>query len=121
MADDEVHVRRIARAVLEEEGYTLLEATNGLEAVQLFRERRDDLQLVVLDLLMPGLSGEEVFATLTEERPNLPVILTSGYPKEIATRQLDAAATLAGFIKKPFRLNELVDLVSSVLDPEDTP
>jgi CheY-like chemotaxis protein/two-component sensor histidine kinase len=114
VVDDEVHVRRIMSLVLSEEGYDVLVAPGGVEALEMVAERIDEIHLVVLDLLMPGMGGEEVLAELYRQRPELPVVLTSGYAKEVAIRQIGDAG-LAGFIKKPFRLEALIDLVNGLL------
>jgi CheY-like chemotaxis protein len=114
VVDDEVHVRRVLSLVLADEGYDVLTASDGPQALQVFRERADEVALVVLDLLMPRMGGEEVLAELHRERPELPVVLVSGYAEDLATRNL-GSANLAGFIKKPFHLEALVELVDSVV------
>jgi two-component system cell cycle sensor histidine kinase/response regulator CckA len=79
VADDEPQVRRFAKRVLAEEGYTVHEAADGAEALELARGRRSTLNAVVSDIVMPRLNGVELLQILGSECPELPVLLMSGY------------------------------------------
>ncbi len=98
VVDDEASVRHASRLLLEREGHTVLEAESGEVAVELFRERSDDIDLVLLDLTMPGIDGHETRARLDQIRSGVPTILCSGYD---ARGSLDSAAFFA-VLQKPF-------------------
>ena len=84
LIDDEEAVRDMVGEVLEQEGVSVLRAEDGARGVALFRDQRERVDLVLLDLSMPGLSGEETFRRLREIDPGVPVILSSGYDHDEA-------------------------------------
>ena len=79
-----------------------------------FRDSADDVDLVILDMTMPGLSGEEVFREIRRIRPEVRVILTSGYNEQEATSRF-AGKGLAGFIEKPFQMASVREVIRGVL------
>jgi CheY-like chemotaxis protein len=79
VADDESEVRRLAHAILEEQGFEVIEARDGAEAVDVVSNHGEDLAVVILDLVMPNKSGREAFEEIRRLRPNIPVILSTGY------------------------------------------
>jgi PAS domain S-box-containing protein len=113
MVDDEEIVRKVAKAALEARGYRVMLACDGKEAVEVFREMSDSISLVILDLTMPVMGGEEALRHLRDIRPDVTVMLSSGYTEADAMRRFSADG-LAGFIQKPYtsaRLRERVDAV----------
>jgi PAS domain S-box-containing protein len=115
VVDDEAAVRSMAKATLEHCGYRVLLAESGRGAIDLFRRMAPEVCLVILDLTMPGMSGDEVIPHLREIRPDVPVVATSGYNEETIFRRL-AGKGVAGFIQKPYTWTELALKVKSVLD-----
>jgi PAS domain S-box-containing protein len=107
LIDDEGVVREMVTEVLEHEGLEVVAAEDGEQGVALFREMGGELDAVLLDLSMPGLGGEETFARLTALRPDVPVILSSGYDRAEATRRFEGRAP-SGFIQKPYHPDELL-------------
>ncbi|RMH64533.1 MAG: PAS domain-containing sensor histidine kinase [Calditrichaeota bacterium] len=106
VADDETHILEMAEAVLQKIGYTVVTAPNGLEAVELFRQAPDSFDLIILDLTMPVLSGEEAYDHIREIAPDIPVILSSGFTDtEARIRFKDKAP--AGFLQKPYTIEKL--------------
>jgi PAS domain S-box-containing protein len=99
--DDEDVVRRATTRILERAGFQVLAAADGPAGLLLFEEHKQRICAVVLDLAMPEMSGEQVFQLLHSARPELPVILISGYDQEDAAVRV-ASAGLAGFVRKPF-------------------
>ena len=89
----------MAQLILERAGYEVCTATDGVEAVELFRENAGSFRAVLLDLTMPRMSGEAVLSEIRKLRPDLPVVLTSGYDKE-ATMPADLDDIV--FLRKPF-------------------
>lgn len=114
VADDEDDVRAMLRAMLESFGYRVIEAGNGATAVQLFRERRGQIDLVVLDLVMPRMTGEEAFARMRRIDPGLRGILMSGYDESGRTREIEAMG-FRSFLRKPFRRGVLAQKVREAL------
>jgi CheY-like chemotaxis protein len=115
VVDDEEVVRNLARVALERHGYTVITAENGQEALEIFQEQRDRISLVLLDLTMPVMGGEETLAGLKKLRPDVPVLLSSGYSEWEAMR-LFSAKGLTGFIQKPYPPARLVEALRNVLE-----
>jgi len=115
VADDEESVLSVMVRVLERASLRVLTATDGLEAVEIFRRSRDEIRAVILDLTTPRLDGFEAFERMRAIDPRVQVILTSGYAEAHATRGLEGRG-LAGFLKKPFQPAELISAVRSVLE-----
>jgi DNA-binding response OmpR family regulator len=114
LVDDELTVLEVTEKTLEHFGFEVVTATNGREAVDLFETRPTDFSAVVLDLTMPVMDGHEAFKELRRIRPDIKVILTSGYTEEDATESWNDD-DLAGFLHKPFMSSELVDLLNHSL------
>ena len=107
-------MRTLTRRMLERVGFTVLTATDGREAVQIFQRLAAEVSLVILDLTMPHLDGEACFRELRLIKPTVQVILSSGYNEQDVVN-LFAGKGLAGFIQKPYTSAELIDRVRDVL------
>jgi PAS domain S-box-containing protein len=114
IVDDEPSVRAVTRALLRRRGFAVTEVAGGDEAVALLDEDPTRYQLVLLDLTMPGMNGEETFRELRKRSPALKVILMSGYNEQEVTRSF-VGRGLAAFLQKPFRAEELDGAVRRVL------
>jgi signal transduction histidine kinase/ActR/RegA family two-component response regulator len=114
VVDDEDMVRRTATAALKRYGYQVFEAANGLDAVVLFEKHKDEISLVLLDLTMPVQGGEEAYQRLIDIRPDVPIILSSGYDELQACRCF-ADKPIAGFLQKPYTAETLGHKVKQVL------
>ncbi|HPO13241.1 MAG TPA: PAS domain S-box protein [Candidatus Hydrogenedentes bacterium] len=106
LADDEESVREVAKEILQEAGFTVLTAENGQIAVDLFQQH-EDIRAVILDLTMPVLSGKETFHTMRAMRPQIPILLSSGYTEQDITIQFSGSAP-DGFLQKPFGPDDLM-------------
>jgi CheY-like chemotaxis protein len=115
VADDERMVQRLAERVLKTEGFQVVVAGDGEEASRLYREQRDDIDLVLLDLTMPVMGGDDALTLIREVDPEAKVILSSGYSEEEVTTRLEAAG-VDGFLQKPYEYDELVKQVRRVLN-----
>ena len=111
VVDDEESVREVARMILEEHGWQTLGAADGEEAVRLLAEHRDEVVGVLLDLTMPRMDGVHAFSELRRIRPDLPILVTSGYNEQAATTRLSGRSA-AGFLQKPYRPEELVRMAA---------
>ena len=115
MVDDDASVRDVARAMLEAAGFQVVGAAAGIEAVALFRSRAAEISLVLLDMTMPHMGGEETFREIRRIRGDARVILSSGYNEQDATSRF-AGKGLAGFIQKPYRSAKLLDRIYAALE-----
>ena len=113
VVDDEPQIRQVARYMLEMVGYDVIEAPGGREALALFREYRDEVAVILLDLTMPEMDGEEVFRQLRRVAPGVRVILSSGYNQVEATRRFMGKG-LAGFLQKPYTYEQLCAALADV-------
>ncbi|MCA9961354.1 MAG: PAS domain-containing protein, partial [Anaerolineales bacterium] len=104
--DDEQSVRETAADILQEEGFVVVSAVDGQQGLEMYQERMEEILLVLLDLSMPGLSGEETFRHLRQLNPDVHVILSSGYNQVEATRHF-VGKGLAGFLQKPYSAQQL--------------
>ncbi len=115
IADDEETVCAVGKHILENVGFDVLIAEDGKKAVDVFCENADDIVCVLLDLSMPGLDGEEVFQEIKKVKPNVKVILSSGYNEQDVTQKF-AGKGLAGFIQKPYVPQTLLEKIKEILD-----
>jgi PAS domain S-box-containing protein len=114
VVDDEEVVRVLARSILEEAGFEVLECADGRAALDLFKCHQQDIVVVLLDMTMPKLDGSETFRELRQVCPEVRVILSSGYSKQVALRRFTEHG-IAGFLQKPYRPNNLLEKVQEVL------
>ncbi len=114
VVDDEEIALSTMRAILERNGYKVVTAVNGEGAVSIVGSHKDELDLVILDLAMPGMGGDGAFAEISKLAPKLPILLTSGYDATEAVRKL-GNKTPAGFIQKPATVVDLLESVKRVL------
>jgi len=115
LVDDEPMVLEVSRELLESMGYRVYATGSGQEALAVYHEKRNEIDLVVLDMVMPGISGGETFDRLREINPGMKVLLSSGYSINGQAQEiLDRGCN--GFIQKPFRLEALSRRVREALD-----
>lgn len=115
VVDDEETVRETACAMLEEFGFAVMTAKDGLEGVEIFRQSHADITLVLLDMTMPKMNGEDCFRELRQINPEVRVILSSGYNEQDATNRF-AGKGLAGFLQKPYSSDFLAEKIQAILD-----
>ena len=114
LVDDEEGLRTLMAIALEDAGCTVFQAADGEDGMAQFRRHADELDVVVLDLTMPRMGGDEVFRRIRASHPQMHVILCSGYTEEDISRQFDGLG-LSGFIEKPFAPSELIEKIGTVL------
>jgi len=113
LVDDEDMIRRSVGRFLLRSGYDVVLACDGVEAVELVRERGNELRLIILDMLMPVMDGEKTFEVIHEIAPEVPVLIASGFVRDgKIERLLDMG--VAGFIEKPFELNHLAGEIADL-------
>jgi PAS domain S-box-containing protein len=114
VVDDELIVRKMATSCLENYGYDVVSAADGREGVALFEKLHPRIKLVILDLTMPVMGGDEALDLMRSANPEVPVILSSGYNESEATTRF-AGKGLAGFLQKPYTAAALAEKVASVV------
>jgi two-component system, cell cycle sensor histidine kinase and response regulator CckA len=109
--EDEVAIRSLVQNYLEELGYTVLTAENGAQGVELFYRSADEIELVLLDVVMPVMDGPETARALHARRPGVPILIMSGIGDQSALRDL-GEVRIAGFIPKPFAPDQLAQAIA---------
>lgn len=114
VVDDEEIMRDLSKRILSSAGYTVITANGGEEALEKL-ENNEKIDLIILDLIMPGMSGSDVFEHARKKRQNLPIIISTGYsPGGSATELLKAPLT--DFLQKPFYMKDMLSKVRILLD-----
>ncbi len=119
IVDDEDSVTLLAERVLMQEGYRVITARNGFQAIDHFKRLQGELQLVILDFVMPILGGREVLTELQKINPRVPILLTSGFTSDEGLKQL-LRKGLCGFIPKPLAQKKLLLSVRATIDAART-
>lgn len=115
VVDDEDAVRTVVQRSLEHLGYEVFAASNGAEALEIYRDNPDRFRLIIIDMIMPGMAGDELFKRLKEVNKEAPVLVASGYSSDSRTRFILENGGL-GYIQKPFAVEELAREVRRCLD-----
>jgi PAS domain S-box-containing protein len=114
LIDDEQMILEVGREMLEELGYNVIPAISGKEAIRVFQKDQDRIDLVIMDMIMPGMGGGETFDRLRRIDPTVKVLLSSGYSiNGQATKILQRGCN--GFIQKPFNMNQLAEKIQKIL------
>ena len=113
VVDDEPDVLELTEEMLRRTGFAVLGAQEGREGVEIFRKHAREIEVVLLDLTMPGISGEEVLREIHRIQPDLPFVLMSGYSEEFAVSRFEGR--IACFLHKPFTQEQLADALRAAL------
>jgi PAS domain S-box-containing protein len=114
LAEDEFIVRKLTKQVLEEFGYKVIEAVDGEDAVNMFIANKDDVELLMFDVIMPGMSGKEAYDRIRKITPDIKMILTSGYPADFINKD-EIIKEGIHFVSKPVSPARLLKKVNEVL------
>ena len=115
LVDDEAYIIDVGELMLQGLGYTVLTANNGKEAVDIYSELKETIDLVVLDLVMPDMGGEEVFNKIRKLKKGIKVLFASGHYVGDQTRDLLKSGA-SDFLQKPFNLRQLSTKIRGLLD-----
>lgn len=115
VVDDEDHVRHVTELMLTQFGLDVVGAQDGMEAVEIVRDRGEGIDLVVMDLTMPRMTGEEAFLEMKKIRPNIKVVMTSGYNEADSSSNLKTQEIFE-FLQKPFDLEKLIGTVRKAVE-----
>jgi PAS domain S-box-containing protein len=116
VADDDDGLRLMTTAMLESLGFTVIPAKDGLEAMELLKEHQGGLAFVVLDLMMPGMGGDDVLRELARLGMTIPIVLSSGYNTQHMSQELTARG-VAAFLQKPYEFTQLRAVARSITEP----
>jgi two-component system cell cycle sensor histidine kinase/response regulator CckA len=115
--DDESSVRRYATRVLEKQGFGVYTAEDGPAAIDMFRAHADEISLILLDMYMPGMNGNLVLRHIRKMRPDIPVLITSGYTERVLFPHFQEDRP-DGFLHKPFSTAQLMKMITEALNTQ---
>jgi two-component system cell cycle sensor histidine kinase/response regulator CckA len=115
LVDDEEIIANVSKEILEELGYSVITARSGSDAVKIYQSMKDEIDLVILDMVMPEMGGGETFDLLKLISPQVKVILSSGYSIDGQAMEIMERGC-HGFIQKPFSIEDLSKKIREVLD-----
>jgi PAS domain S-box-containing protein len=114
VAEDEDAIRTMVKRILERAGYSVIITPDGKQAVEQYRQQKDNIDMVILDLIMPGWSGLETLKVLRKINPNLKVLISSGYSSDSMNEEI-LKLGINGFIQKPYVIKELLEEVKRII------
>ena len=115
LVDDEELNRTLGAEIIESIGYSVSLAGSGQESIDIFNEKHSEIDIVIVDMIMPGINGSDVFHRMKEIDKNCKVIIASGYTYNEKIESLQKQG-LAGFINKPYILSELSQLLNDTMN-----
>jgi CheY-like chemotaxis protein len=115
VVEDEKLLAELVCSALESNGYSVLAAADGIEAIEMYTRHHQEIATVITDLGLPGMSGNEEFKLLRTIEPDVKVIVASGFFEPAVKHELQSAG-VNGFIQKPYRAEEILKMLRTVLD-----
>ncbi len=115
VVDDEKMVRGVTLSFLHNLGYNTIPAGDGEEAVRIYQERKEEIDGVVLDMMMPGMDGVETYCEMRKINPGVKAMISSGYSEESQLNRAEEKG-IEVFLEKPYNLNQLKEKLSNMLD-----
>jgi CheY-like chemotaxis protein len=115
VVEDEPVVSSVTQALLTRSGYTVLVAAEGNSAIDIVRRKTPDIDLILLDMTMPGPSMDEITRSIRAIDVHVPILLNSGYTSDDAVRRMLDEGTVQGFLGKPYELHELLDAINRLM------
>jgi CheY-like chemotaxis protein len=119
LVDDEPQLSMVAKALLQALGFSVMEAANGRDALEMYGKNAEKITLVVTDIGMPIMDGYELFRKLKERAPKLPIIISSGYGDTLVTSRIRTEEA-AGFLSKPYNYDDLRDVLKRAVEGTST-
>ena len=114
VVEDEPQILELMQDMLLRMGYQVLKASDGEKALEIFRNEKDDIKMVIIDILMPGMDGRRLFKALKDVNPDIKVLISSGYDETTALEGM-APYRPEGYIQKPYRFSSLKEKLSEIL------
>lgn len=116
IVDDNFEMLQIAEKILRKRGFNVIRAKNGEEAVKIFSERKDEVDIIVMDMIMPGISGKKALEEISAIKKGMKALIMSGFSDEDDTIELLKTGIASGYVQKPFRADQLYNTIRDVLD-----
>jgi len=117
LVDDEEIIRDLCLRILKKAGYNVITASDGKEALEVYRAEKERISLVILDLIMPQMGGKQCLEHLLSVDPDVRVVIASGYSAHVITQEA-LVSRARGFVNKPYNISQVLTVVRSVLDEE---
>jgi len=117
LVDDEETLRNLGQEILQGQGFSAIPAESGESAIEIYQKNKDRIDLVILDVGMPGMGGHRCFQELKKINPHVKVIVATGYSANGRVKEMIKSGA-AGFIGKPYRLADILNKIREVLDTE---
>ncbi len=108
LIDDEESILKTTSVILDKIGYRVLTALKGADALDIYKIKYNEIDLVMLDMIMPDMPGEEILKEMKKIRPDTKVLITSGITQDDRIEDLKKAG-IAGILQKPYTINDLID------------
>ena len=115
VVEDEPVVCAVAQAFLSKSGCVVLTAVDGASAIDILKDQRTNVELVLLDMTMPGMTTGEVVQTIRALDPTVPILLNSGYTSNGTVKRMLDEGTVQGFLGKPYELSQLLERIQQLL------
>lgn len=115
IVDDELLIRTLFSRLIGKLGYSTMTASNGAEALDVFKEHSDEIDAVILDMVMPDINGDKVFGHLRDINPTIKILLSTGYSEDEHIEDLIANGN-ASFIQKPFTIETITPVLKELLE-----
>ena len=117
MVDDEEYIRQLGVELLSDAGYRVLTATDGISGLELYQQEQERIDLVILDLVIPGMDGKKCYEEILRINPMAKILIVSGYSANGPGKEA-AEAGARGFVGKPFEIEHLLATVRDILDQD---
>ena len=114
LVDDEEVIREIGNDMLNSLGINCITACNGEEGIEIYKKNRDKIDIIILDIELPGISGEKVFDILKQINPDIKILIASGYGKDYLEKKI-FQRKIKNFMAKPFQLNQLSNKLNELI------
>ena len=119
LVDDDESVRNLGQEMLTKIGHKVITAKSGESALKVYKSKKNDIDLIMLDLLMPGMGGHKCLEKLLKINPEAKILIASGHPgKDTNNEEIEAKAK--GFVSKPYKINEISETIRQIIDNEKT-
>lgn len=118
IVDDNVEMLMIAEKILTKRGFRVITSTDGESALEIFKENKEKINLVIMDMIMPGISGKKTLEKIAEIKSGVKALIMTGFSDEEETLELLGAGLAAGYVQKPFRADQLYQTIREILDDE---
>jgi len=115
VVDDEEIMIDLSKKILSSQGYKVIPAENGEKALEVLKEHSEEIKMIILDLIMPGMSGYETFKAIRKEHPDMPIIISTGYSPGGSAAEI-LKEPLTEFLQKPFYMKDMLSKVRALLD-----